>query len=226
MNSRLPSISGKFLSLKGEEDFVVLVKKKWNKEGIAILFSIIWKGLDDLKADLSQVSFTGDEVQIERDLTEHLHDKINEILRDGHPFKIKHSPNELGSQKTRQAKPREYDLAFYLRENTGIKFPIEAKVLRWKNASMSLADYIDTINNKFLTGVYSPFSSEAVLLGYLIGKGDIQSVFDAIAEKLNTPLQQYVGAKNRFHHFSEHIRENSTLSGSFKCHHMLYQIKP
>ncbi|MHC5833845.1 MAG: hypothetical protein ACYT04_000000102060, partial [Nostoc sp.] len=80
------------------------------------------------------------------------------------PFDVQHEVYEFESRQSAKAQPPQYDIAFILRANDTIIWPLEAKVLISDGA---VAEYIKEINGNFLTCRYAPFSSEGGMLGYL-----------------------------------------------------------
>lgn len=226
MENRHSTISGKLLERHGIENFIVSLAT-WNKDGLSILFGYVWTGLDNLYNELSEINLSKEDMQMERDITEHLFAQIEEILRIfDTPLRIIHSGNEMSGHKNRKAKPLEYDLAFYMRGCIEIKFPLEAKLLKYKDQkkkSIDLSDYIDSIQNRFLTGKYSPYSSHASMVGYLLDKENIPNILNTISEKLNTPMIEFTNFTERNHKYTEHKRDNQ-LSKEFYCHHIIYQF--
>jgi hypothetical protein len=225
MRNKQITISGKFLERQGKEDFVSLLLK-WNEQGLSVIFGFVWQGLDILKENLSNIDFISNETQLERDLTENLVKIIVELLpkqNNEMPFWIEHGSNEMNSVYDKKAKPPEYDFVFYARQKTTIKFPFEAKVLKYKK-TVNLTDYIDTINSRFITGIYAPYSSHAAMVGYLLYERDVQKVLKLISEKLEKELHKFSNFQDRHHQFTKHTRINS-ITQDFHCHHLIYSLR-
>jgi hypothetical protein len=78
-----------------------------------------------------------------------------------------------------RGQPPEYDLAYVLRADERIMWPLEAKVLETDG---DVGEYIKDLKNEFLTCRYAPFSSEGAMLAYLLsGKPEI--VFGNLAQR-------------------------------------------
>jgi hypothetical protein len=220
----LPTISSKLIEKQGATDFIVILKT-WNSDGLAILFGFVWTGLDNLRTNkISQIDFDGDEAQIERNITQILVSLIREImLEEFSPLRVEHSPSEMTRIKNKQAKPPEYDFAFYLKQRAEILFPFEAKVLKIKGSEINISDYVDTINSRITTGIYAPYSSHVAMVGYLLDAESILEILESISKKLNTQLSNFPNFQNRDHKVSEHLRTNGITLNIF-CHHMIYPI--
>lgn len=220
----LPTVTGKLMEKQSLDDFIILLTK-WKPDGLSVIFGYVWAGLDALKSNIiSEIDFNGKEAQIERDLTENLTDQIVELLRlQDIPFFVKHSSNEMKSVKSKKAKPREYDFVFYWRARSYIKFPFEAKLLRVKSNKIDLNDYVETINTRFITGVYSPYSSHSAMVGYLIDGENILTILEDISEKLDSIMTEYSDFKDRHHKVSIHLRSEG-VTKEFFCHHMIYNL--
>lgn len=193
------------------EDFVVLAKK-YKPDAINVILGYVWQGFDMLTKDSFDVS--KDDDNIENDITWAAYCKIQDISCFS-PFLVIHQPPETEKRKS-SGQPAS-DLGFRLQGgNTRSHFSIEAKVMRTDG---DVSKYVKEVNENFLTGRYSTFSSEAAMLGYLL-QGEPQNSFKAISKSLNCQLDIHPAFQNRNHKISKHIRTISKKS-DFTCHHMV-----
>jgi hypothetical protein len=195
------------------------------KGGSTTLLELIWKGYDAFCAErLSQVDCSEDDGDLERDITQLLEPKIREGMTGFEPFDVQHGPYEHESWIGPPAQPPQYDIAFKLRCNPKVMWPLEAKVLRTDG---TVAEYIREIRENFLTCRYAPFSSEAAMLGYLL-VGDSEVAFSNIGNKGNWKLNKHPQFPDRDHRTSDHKRtipEGKMYPANFCCHHLLFKLK-
>ena len=198
----------------------------WKAAGSVILLGFVWKAYDGFCAEcLSQVDCSEDDGDLERDITQLLESKIREVMTGFEPFDVQHGPYEHESWLGPPAQPPQYDIAFKLRCNLRVMWPLEAKVLRTDG---TVAKYIHEIQDNFLTCRYSPFSSEAAMVGYLLS-GNSETVFGNIAEKGGWNLSPHVHFSDRDHRTSEHERkipEGKSYPIQFRCHHLVLRLQP
>jgi hypothetical protein len=201
------------------------VLHRWRADGSIILLRLVWKGYDSFCAEcLTQVDCSEDDGDLERDITQLLEPKIREGMTGFEPFDVQHGPYERESWLGSSAQPPLYDIAFSLRSNPRVMWPLEAKVLRTDG---SVAEYIKEIKSNFLTCRYAPFSSEAAMLGYLL-EGDSGVAFSNIGNKGNWKLNTHPQFPDRDHRTSDHKRkipEGKDYPANFRCHHLLFNIK-
>ena len=202
-----------------------LVLRRLKEGGSTRLLELIWKGYDAFCAEcLSQVDCSEDDGDWERDITQLLELKIREGMTGLEPFVIQHGPYEHESWLGPPAQPPQYDIAFKLRSNPRVMWPLEAKVLRTDG---SVAEYIKEIRGNYLTCRYAPFSSEAAMLAYLL-KGDSQVAFSNIGIKGNWKLNTHPQFPDRDHRMSDHKRtipEGKMYKVHFRCHHLLFKLR-
>lgn len=180
------------------------VLRSWKEAGSVVLLELVWKGYDRFcEETLSKINYSKEDDDLERDITQLLEPKIREAMTGYEPFIVQHSPYEHESRFGGAAQPPQYDIAFKLRCNPRVMWPLEAKVLR---TSGSVADYINEIKSNFLTCRYSPFSNEAAMLGYLLS-GDSNAIFRNIADKGSWKLNPHPHFPNRNHRTSDHQRK-------------------
>jgi hypothetical protein len=208
---------------KNPDDFVRLARE-WNPDAITILIKFVWQGYDLLVIDvLSKINFNGEEEQIERSITQSLERRIRRVMTGDEPFDVQHEVYEFESRQSAKAQPPQYDIAFILRANDTIIWPLEAKVLISDGA---VAEYIKEINGNFLTCRYAPFSTEGGMLGYLFS-GDTSKAFSNIEAKVPCTLCHHPDFPNRAHKTSEHNRivpSDKQYPAEFRCHHLLLKI--
>ena len=157
------SAPSEFVSLAG----------RWCANQSALLLAFVWQGYDLLVAELPAGTNPKD---LERSITQSFELRIRKVMSGDEPFDIQHSPRERETMKSR-GQPPEYDLAFVLRADERIMWPLEAKVLETDD---DVAAYVTDVKNEFLTCRYAPFSSEGAMLGYLLS-GIPKNVFANVA---------------------------------------------
>ena len=184
----------------------------------------MWKAYDRFCAeDLAQVACSQEDEDLERDITQLLEPKMHEVMTGLEPFYVQHEHYEHESRKTAPAQPPQYDIAFVLRSDQRVMWPLEAKVLR---TDASVAEYVKEIQLNFLTCRYSPFSNEAAMLGYLL-VGSSEITFANIAKKGKWGLSAHNHFPKRNHRTSDHERkvpEGKPYPIHFRCHHLLLQL--
>jgi hypothetical protein len=196
------------------------------KAGSSIrLLELVWKGYDAFCAEvLSQVDRSQEDEHLEITITQLLEPKIHDAMTGYEPFRVQHSPYEYETRTGARGQPPQYDMAFVLTSNPRVMWPLEAKVLRTDG---SVAEYVKEVKSNFLTCRYSPFSSEAAMLGYLLA-GDSESVFNNIAEKGGWKLATHAHFSDRDHRTSDHKREvpeGKLYPIEFRCHHLVFRLQ-
>jgi hypothetical protein len=186
---------------------------------------IVWKAYDKFCADeLTQVDCSQEDEDLERNITQLLEPKMHEVMTGYEPFYVQHGPYEHESSLGGSAQPPQYDIAFILQCNPRVMWPLEAKVLRTSNR---VAEYINEIRSNFLTCRYSPFSSEAAMLGYLLGD-DSDIAFKNIEEKGGWKLSPHSCFLDREHRTSDHDREvpqGMPYPMRFRLHHLIFRLR-
>jgi hypothetical protein len=159
------SVPPEFVSLAG----------RWCANQSANLLASVWQGYDLLS---SEPPSRFDRRDLERSITQLLELRIRKVMSGDEPYDVQHSPRERETMKSR-GQPPEYDLAYVLRADERIMWPLEAKVLETDG---DVGEYIKDLKNEFLTCRYAPFSSEGAMLAYLLsGKPEI--VFGNLAQR-------------------------------------------
>ena len=200
------------------------VLHRFKQAGSTILLALVWKAFDKFcEETVSQVDCSKEDEDLERDITQLFEPKIHEVMMGYEPFYVQHESCEHESRKAAPAQPPHYDIAFVLCNNPRVKWPLEAKVLR---TDKHVAEYIKEIQHNFLTCRYSPFSSEAAMLGYLLA-GDCEIAFANIAKEGKWKLIAHEHFPKRDHKTSDHKRkvpEGKHYPAHFRCHHIIFNI--
>jgi hypothetical protein len=185
------SIPLEFVSLAG----------RWGSNQSANLLAFVWQGYDFLLAELPAGT---DPKDLERSITQSLELRIRRAMSGDEPFDIQHGPYERETMMPPPSQPPQYDLAFVLRANERIMWPLEAKVLE-SDGKGSVRQYIKDVKNEFLTCRYAPFSNEGAMIGYLLS-GNPAKAFENIATEIPCRLNAHHEFANRPHKVSEHKR--------------------
>jgi hypothetical protein len=102
-------------------------------------------------------------------------------------------------------------------------WPIEAKAL---HNDGRVSEYVKEVRKNFLTCRYAPFSSEAVMLAYLIS-GDTNKFFQNITKKIPCVLLPYPRFSHRPHKVSDHSRtvpNGKPYPNKITLHHLVLHI--
>ena len=201
------------------------ITKGWSSDLITQALKFVWLGHDLLQDEvLDRVNCEQANKQIEKTLSSLLEKRIHRVMSGDEPFDVQHEVPECETSYSDQAQPPSYDIAFILRYNETIIFPLEAKVL---HTEKKLSPYIKEIQSNFLTCRYAPFSSEGGMLGYLL-KGDCTKVFSNIEKAISCPLTHHPDFQEREHKTSDHQRivppDKPYYPVKFRCHHLLLEL--
>jgi hypothetical protein len=198
------------------EDFVALANRLRPK-AVDELLRCIWQGFDQLVSE--EFDVTKEDTQLEDDISFAAYCRIQDSMPAYSPFSPIHQPREREHRQPTGMPPTS-DLGFRMRGgNVRSHFTIEAKVVRTERA---VSQYVSEVTDNLLTGRYSTFSSEAVMLGYLLS-GTPDVTFDAIATSLRCALNTHPRFANKNQRWSDHRRniEPASPPQSFRCHHLL-----
>jgi len=201
----------------------------WDEALTTRLLALVWQAYDELAGnEFAHVDWTQPLRDVERSITELLERKIRDIMDGFLPCIVQHGPFERELPSAHPgAQPREYDIAFIWRQNQRVMWPLEAKVLQDASSTTgNLGDYIDTINTRYLTCHYAPFSSGGAMLGYL-RSGEAVTVLCHISTQLGQALTQHPGFPARPHQYSDHNRTvppGKLYVGGFRCHHLILPL--
>ena len=191
----------------------------WGADQTAIMLGFVWQAYDSMITDKPHV----DGRDLERSITQLLERRIQDAMTGDEPYYVQHGPYEHETMAQPPAQPPSYDLAFILRAEERIMWPIEAKVMETPNQA---ADYARDLNNEFLTCRYAPFSDAGAMLGYLL-TGSASDAFESIAAKLGCSLKETSIFPNRAHRTSDHqriVRAKKAYPAAFRCHHLLMEF--
>src|SRR6266481_1653557 len=179
--------------------------KKLKGDGVKVMLGYVWAGFDGFKTEILDKNPppTRDNADLERDLTEMLYPYINRALLASLPYYLQHERKER-EQAVPGRQPPEPDLSFILYSNIRITFPMDAKVLE-RDTVAAMADYADTVQNRFLTGVYAPFSKEGAMIAFLLG-GSVRTVFQSLATAISCTISRSAYIPSRNHRTSSHDR--------------------
>ena len=180
-----------------DSDFIALVAQ-WMRGQADVLLGFVWLGYDRMSENMPVV----DGRDLERSITQLLEPRIDDAMSGDEPFYIQHSPFEHETMAQPPAQPPAYDLAFVLRADERIMWPLEAKVLE---TPRRVSEYERDIREEFLKCRYAPFSGAAAMLGYLLTGSPVEAL-DAIADKLNCELKLVPVFQDRPHRVSRHDR--------------------
>lgn len=189
---------------------------EWMLDPATTLLGFIWEGYDTMRAEGPPI----DTRDMERSITQLLEPRVRDAMSGYEPFYVQKECYEHETMAAPPAQPPAYDLAFVLRDDERIKWPLEAKVLK---TPKTLAAYVGDLNNEFLTCRYAPFSSSGAMVAYLLS-GNAQDALKNIGAKLGTQLKDPAQLKNRPYKTSEHQRQVPTGKNypcDFTCHHLV-----
>ena len=185
-----------------------------------MLLDFVWRGYDLL---MTQLPAGIDPKDVERSITQSLELRIRRTMTGYEPFDIQHEPYERETMKPPPAQPPQYDLAFVLRADEKIMWPLEAKVL---DTDGVVGEYVKDVRNEFLTYRYAPFSREGAMVAFLLA-GVPAKVFSNIATKLPCTLKAHPKFLARLHKTSEHQRLpklGKNYPSDFRCHHLILEF--
>jgi len=200
------------------------ITDQWTPELVIQSFELVWSAYDLLKIDvLTKVDCTKASKQIEKNINSLLQLRISRLMTGYEPFDVQHEVPEFETSHSDKAQPPSYDIAFILRSNERIILPLEAKVLK---TDKTISKYINEVKSNFLTCRYSPFSSQAGMLGYCLGNNS-QETFNNISVALPCTLSNHPNFIDRDHKISDHQRNvpvGKEYPVKFRCHHLLLQL--
>jgi len=202
--------------------------RRWSTEFSRNMLVSVWNGFDLLRADVFTVDPKEAEDDLERSITEMLEPRIKRFVAEHAPYYFQHATAERESRSAAPAQPPLYDLAFVFWEDETFKWPLEAKVLK-SNSETAVADYVNSVSDRFLTFKYAPFASEAAMLGYLLS-GRPDTAFKSIAKRGAWTLKPHPDFSSRDHRTSEHTRivppeKIDVYPSELRCHHLIMPIE-
>ena len=162
---------------------------KLQEDGVRVMLGGIWEGFDRLKAEVLDRNPppSRENADLERDLTEMLYPHILKALPALLPYYLQHEKKER-EHAMPGGQPPEPDLSFVMYSNIRVTFPLDSKVVERDGVS-DLADYADTVQNRFLNCVYAPFSKEGGMIAFLLA-GSVRTVFICLGTTLGSAYRQ------------------------------------
>lgn len=204
---------------------LVAIARDWSKAATDQILDLVWSAHDRMMADPRKKAALAEATEdLERGISRLLCFAIDDELSGDEPFRLIHGSTEDESRKAPPARPREYDIAFVMRGNERIAWPLEAKVL---DTPTTLADYLRTIRQRFLTAEYAPFVTEGAMVGYL-RSGQAESAFAAIGAQLKVRLRMIPRLSSRAYRLSGHRRtvaKGKLYPKQFRCHHLIMECR-
>ena len=204
--------------------------RSWNEDLVGNLLRLVWDAYDNVSSGfLSSLDWSEDYDDLERSISMELERAIRRGMGDYLPVDVQHGPfeHETRSAAKRNAQPPQYDIAFVWISDPRLMWPLEAKVIHSDSDTQSnLGDYIETVNTRYLTCYYAPFSNGGAMLGYL-KSGSPDAVAGHIAKRLSCSLKPHAGFASRCHKTSDHTRQIPTgkdYPSQFRCHHLIMPL--
>lgn len=189
----------------------------WTQSAEANFVDHIWAGFERLKK--TTTSFDGRD--LERSITQLLEAAIDDVMPGEAPYYVQHGPYERETMLAAPAQPPAYDLAFVMRADPRVMWPVEAKVL---SSTKALASYLADVREQYLTCRYAPFSASGAMLGYLL-EGDAHEALQNIAQRLASSFTETAPINpDRPHRSTVHTPEvpaGKVYPTPFRCHHMV-----
>lgn len=192
---------------------------------VETMTNALWNGYDKLREDVLVALGRyepGDEM--ERQVTLLLHPRVSDTLSGFEPFTCHHAYREFETRLPAPAQAPEYDLAFVLRSNPRVCWPVEAKVVA---TDRTIAAYVADIRDQYLSCRYAPFSAGGAMLAYMI-TGTAATFFDNVAGALSCRMDTPSWAGSRAHRSSVHERsvpKAERTPRTFECHHLAMPIR-
>lgn len=188
----------------------------WTRDQADLLLGFVWAAYDQMRASMPAV----DPRDLERSITQALEPRIREAMSGDEPFYVQHGSFERETMAPPPAQPPAYDIAFVLRAEERIMWPLEAKVLE---TPQRIADYGRDVREQYLTCRYAPFSAAGAMLGYLLS-GSADDALSCIAKRLGCGLRVTSAFAGRPHRVSRHSRTvpaGKTYPVDFRCYHLI-----
>lgn len=197
----------------------VALTRSWMRNPAEQVLGFVWAGYDSFRASAPNVN----PADLERSITQLLEPRIRDAMSGFEPFYVQHGPFERETMKAPPAQPPEYDLAFILRADERVMWPLEAKVLE---TPKQVANYVRDVNDEFLTCRYAPFSNSGAMLGYLLS-GTPTEAFLSIAKSLRCTLDDIPDQLQRPNRLSQHQRmvpAGKPYPSLFSCYHIVMEF--
>ncbi len=197
----------------------VQLARSWVKDPARQFLAFIWLAYENLVS--SEPTIDGRD--LERSITQLLEPRVRDAMTGDEPFYVQHGPFERETMRAPPAQPPEYDLAFVLRADERIMWPLEAKVLETPG---SVAAYVRDVTDEYLTCRYAPFSESGAMLGYLLA-GTPNDALKAIAGKLGVALEEVTDLPTETNRWSKHVRTvpaGKPYPPEFWCYHLILEF--
>lgn len=188
----------------------------WMRDQADVLLRFVWAAYDQMRRRMPPI----DPRDLERSITQALEPRIRDAMSGDEPFYVQHGPFERETMAPPPAQPPTYDIAFVLRAEERIMWPLEAKVL---TTPRQVAEYERDVREQYLTCRYAPFSAAAAMLGYLLS-GEEHDALCCIAKRLKCGLLRVPAFPERPHRVSLHLRAvppGKSYPASFSCYHLI-----
>jgi hypothetical protein len=193
-------------------------------DGVKVMLGYVWAGFDSFRREIldNNVPPTRDNPDLERDLTEMLYPHILRALPASLPYYL-HPEKKEREQAVPRGQPPEPDLSFILYSNVRVTFPMDAKVLE-RDTVAAMADYANTVQDRFVTCVYAPFSKEGAMIAFLLA-GSVKTVFQSLSTAMACTISPRGYIPGRDHRTSSHKRAAAKCKyNEFRCHHLIMAI--
>lgn len=194
----------------------IALARVWMANPSTQFIGLVWAGYTDMRSTSPLI----DNRDLERSITQLLEPRIRKAMSGDEPFYIQHGPYERETMQPAPAQPPQYDLAFVLRSDERIMWPIEAKVMEKPH---KVATYVKDVRDEFLTCRYGPFSNSGAMLGYLL-EGDSADALGAIEKALGCslePLADYPGKPGRLSRHDRTVPIGKNYPTQFECYHLI-----
>lgn len=206
-------------SLIADQSFPALAGQ-WAKDPAPQMLGFVWRAYETMLTKPPHV----DDRDLERSITQLLEPRIRDAMTGYEPYYIQHGAFERETMSPPPAQPPQYDLAFVLRADERIMWPLEAKVLETPGM---LAEYEREIREQYLTCRYAPLTTSGAMLGYLL-TGNAADALTKLGAKLNISLDRVADFPDKPHRASMHKRNvpaGKLYSIDFKCHHLIFEYR-
>ena len=204
------------------------VAEVWPAATVRAMLTLAWEAFDALKSGKFRgIDFNLRREQIERSLTDlhaqEINDRWARSYRKFSAFIPHHEAPEYHGRVSASSKPVAYDIAFVMRSNRRLRWPIEAKVA---NHPGDLIAYHGDLQ-KYLSGKGSPYSAEAALAVYL-RSGTAEALFAHLRKLVRQTLKPHRDFPRRAHRTTAHTRLPAKLPKGtppqFTCHHLVFEL--
>ncbi|WP_317152369.1 hypothetical protein [Sphingopyxis indica] len=194
----------------------IALARAWMANPSKQFVGLVWAGYADMRAAPPVI----DNRDLERSITQLLEPRIRKAMSGDEPFYIQHGPYEHETMRPPPAQPPQYDLAFVLRADERIMWPLEAKIME---TPKKIAPYVKDVRDEFLTCRYGPFSNSGAMLGYLL-EGESADALAAIETALGCrlePLAEHPGKPGSLSRHDRTVPVGKGYPARFDCYHLI-----